>query len=181
MQKRNVLLGVLVATCLLTACQTEKAEQSDKTTPTSTPTTQAETENENAIHMGGWSIEYVKSERGTELEDMSVILGYTGTGTEEFSKEAPDGKEFLLVKLIFEKEDGQEDIEWEKLTVTDGDGNEYKRIEDSFLTDLNMKRLSGTALNFGRNEGFIAFEVEEGASDFTLEYPFQDETLEIKF
>ncbi|MDO4556099.1 MAG: hypothetical protein Q4B70_13265 [Lachnospiraceae bacterium] len=135
----------------------------------------------NAEAVGGWKIEVEDSNQGKELSDVSVVLGYTGTGTEEYSKEAEEGKEFLLVKLLCEKEDGQEVIDWEQLTVTDSEGNEYKRIDDAFLTDLNMKRMPGTELNFGSNEGFIAFEVNEGASGYTLSYPFEEGNIEIQF
>lgn len=162
----------------MTACGKQE-DTSTKAAKEQTETQQADNTEKESI--GGWKIEVEDSNQGQELSDISVVLGYTGTGTEEFSKKAADGKEFLLLKLRCEKVDGQEVIDWEKLTVTDKDGNEYKRIDDAFLTDLNMKRLPGTELNFGTNEGFIAFEVNKGAQGYTLNYPFEEGELNIQF
>lgn len=188
MKHLKVLVGLILVLALMTACGNggEKATTAETTTAKEAATTaQVETDAEEAAvkeaSAGGWNIKLENSTQGAELSDVSVVLGYTGTGTEEFSKKAGEGKEFLLVKLLCEKKDGQEVIDWEKLIVTDKDGNEYKRIEDSFLTDLNMQRLQGTTLNFGTNEGFIAFEVNEGATGYTLSYPFEEGNLEIQF
>lgn len=194
MRQLKLLFGFILILSVLTACQNGESETAStgkeiastgeeavSTGEEASDTEAKEAENGAGESTGGWKIEIVDSTQGSELNDISVVLGYTGTGTEEFSKKAEEGKEFLLVKLICEKEEGQEVIDWEKLTVIDKDGNEYKRIEDSFIADLNMKRLPGTALNFGTNEGFIAFEVEEGASGYTLTYPFEEGELEISF
>lgn len=194
MKQLKLLFGFILILSVMTACQNGESETAStgkeiastgeeavSTAEQASDTEAGETGNGAGESIGGWKIEIVDSTQGSELNDISVVLGYTGTGTEEFSKKAGEGKEFLLVKLICEKEEGQEVIDWEKLTVTDKDGNEYKRIEDSFISDLNMKRLPGTALNFGTNEGFIAFEVEEGASGYTLTYPFEGGELEISF
>ena len=188
MKHLRVLVGLILIMALMTACSNgeEKATTAEATTAKEAGTTvQAETDAETTevkeATAGGWTIKLEDSTQGAELSDISVVLGYSGTGTEEFSKKAEEGKEFLLVKLLCEKKGGQEVIDWEKLTVTDQDGNEYKRIEDSFLTDLNMMRLQGTTLNFGSNEGFIAFEVNEGATGYTLTYPFEEGNLEIQF
>lgn len=184
MKHLKVLVGLMVMMALMTACgnggeQTTTAEAT--TVEEAATTAKAEDTAAKEASAGGWNIKLEKSTQGAKLSDVSVVLGYTGTGTDEFSKEAEEGKEFLLVKLLCEKKEGQEVIDWEKLTVTDKDGNEYKRIEDSFITDLNMQRLPGTTLNFGTNEGFIAFEVKEGATGYTLRYPFEEGNLEIQF
>lgn len=189
MKQLKLLFGFILILSVMTACQNGESETaSTEEEAASTVSQEQTTDSENqemtqnaGESVGGWKIEIVDSTQGSELNDISVVLGYSGTGTEEYSKEAEEGKEFLLVKLICEKEEGQEVIDWDKLTVTDKDGNEYKRIEDSFITDLNMKRLPGTALNFGNNEGFIAFEVEEGASGYTLTYPFDEGELSLSF
>lgn len=191
MKQLKLLFGFILILSVMTACQNGESETAstdkevattgEEAVSTAEQASDTEAENGEGESIGGWRIEIVDSTQGSELNDISVVLGYTGTGTEEFSKKAEEGKEFLLVKLLCEKEDGQEVIDWDKLVVTDKDGNEYKRIEDSFITDLNMKRLPGTALNFGSNEGFIAFEVEEGAEGYTLTYPFEEGDLVIEF
>jgi len=67
------------------------------------------------------------------------------------------------------------------MTLSDSNGNEYKRVEDIFISDLGMKRLPGTTLNFGSYEGWIAFEVKKEAKGLTLKYDFNDEDLTFSF
>jgi hypothetical protein len=43
-----------------------------------------------------------------------------------------------------------------------------------------MKRISGTNLNFGTSEGWIAFEINEDAQNVSLIYPFNDQELKIE-
>ena len=38
-----------------------------------------------------------------------------------------------------------------------------------------MIRMAGTTLNFGSNEGWIAFEINENADELELSYPFEAE------
>lgn len=175
MRKIGVLCIFLLWVGMMTACQVTEERKKEQELSTKVQ------EQEKPEVIGGWKIEVKESSQGKELSDVSVVLGYTGTGTEEFKKTAKEGNEFLLIKLFCEKMEGQEVIDWEKLTVTDESGNTYHRIDDAFLTDLNMKRLPGTSLNFGENEGFIAFEVEEGAGGYILSYPFEEGKLEIQF
>ena len=112
------------------------------------------------------------------LENASTILGYTNVATSKFTAEAEDGYEYCLVKMSFEKEDSTEDISWDKFVLTDSEGNTYSRCDDSFLSDLGMKRIPGTSLNFGSHEGWLAFEIKEGASGLTISYPFENDTFE---
>lgn len=174
MKKRNVL-GILLMSSLVLMNSNISAIYANDTAEESAA---EEAIVLNVDEAAGWNVSVEASQQGAELSDISLVLGYTGTNTEEFSKVASEGKEFLLVKLLCEKREGQQVIDWEKVILTDGDGNEYKRIDDVFLVDLNMKRMQGTDLNFGTNEGYIAFEVNEGASDYTLSFLFDDEEEE---
>ena len=51
-------------------------------------------------------------------------------------------------------------------------------MSDEFLTDLGMMRMTGNTLNFGTNEGWIAFEIDENADNLELSYPFESETYQ---
>lgn len=48
-------------------------------------------------------------------------------------------------------------------------------MDDEFITELGMTRMAGTTLNFGSNEGWIAFEIDENAEGLELSYPFEAE------
>lgn len=167
--------------------ETAAAMESNKETEgmeTDSGTAEAETkavQGENGLisdtNAAGWHIviEDVQSDRS--LENVSVDLGYSGVETSDFKKEAGEGNVFFLVKLMLEKEDSTEVVDWQGLVLTDAEGNEYHRLEDEFLTDLGMTRMAGTALNFGSNEGWIAYEVKEGATGLRLSYAFTEETF----
>ena len=124
--------------------------------------------------VAGWQFVVEKLEKNKSLENVSVDLGYTGVETNDYVKEASDGNVYYLIKMQINKDGSTEAIDWASLT--DSDGNEYTRIDDEFLTNLGMTRMSGTKLNFGSNEGWIAFEIKEDASGLTLSYPFESET-----
>lgn len=126
--------------------------------------------------VAGWHIVVEGMEVNKSLENVSVDLGYTGVETSDFVKEAGEGNVYCLLKMNIEKDGSKEVIDWPSLKLTDAEGNEYTRIEDEFITDLGMTRMSGTALNFGSNEGWIAFEIKEGATGLQLSYPFEAET-----
>ena len=126
--------------------------------------------------VAGWQFVVEKLEKNKSLENVSVDLGYTGVETNDYVKEASDGNVYYLIKMQINKDGSTEAIDWASLKLTDSDGNEYTRIDDEFLTNLGMTRMAGTKLNFGSNEGWIAFEIKEDASGLTLSYPFESET-----
>ena len=127
--------------------------------------------------IAGWHIVTENVEINPSLENISVALGYSGMQTSEFVKKAEEGNTFCMVKLLIEKEGSKEVIDWEKMILTDAEGNEYHRIQDEFILDLGMKRLPGTKLNFGSNEGWIAFEIPlTSSSGLTLSYDFENES-----
>lgn len=156
-----------------TAAETQAAE-------TQAPETAAAAQEDSVIcdtTAAGWHIVVENMDINKSLENVSVDLGYTGVETSDYVKEAGEGKVFCLVKLKIEKDGSKEVIDWPSLLLTDSEGNPYTRIEDEFITDLGMMRMSGTTLNFGSNEGWIAFEINEGAQGLTLSYPFESETF----
>ena len=194
--------GMILAAALLTGCGAQPTEQSTEGT-SSTPTeiqpkelqsteSQAaeETDTEEAatdtagdsatetVSVAGWNITVEDVQKNTSLENVSVELGYTGVETSDYQKEADAGKTFCLIKLLIEKDGSKETIEWNKLKLTDGSGTEYTRMSDEFLTDLGMTRMTGNTLNFGSNEGWIAFEIDENAENLELRYPFEAESYQ---
>lgn len=185
-------LAILICATALSTGMAAGCGKSEKETsaPETTVQTQAETETAEMRETeakadgeaisdttaAGWHIVVEDVEINKSLENVSVDLGYTGVETSDFVKEAGEGNVFCLVKLKIEKEDSTEVIDWPSFKMTDADGNEYARIEDEFITDLGMSRMAGTALNFGSNEGWIAYEIKEGASGLQITYPFEAET-----
>ena len=196
------IAGMILAAALLSGCGAQKAEQNTEgmqSTPTeSQPTEPQSAENQSTetvateeattdaagntaaemVSVAGWNITVEDVQKNTSLENVSVELGYTGVETSDYQKEADAGKTFCLIKLLIEKDGSKETIEWNKLKLTDGSGTEYTRMSDEFLTDLGMTRMTGNTLNFGSNEGWIAFEIDENAENLELCYPFEAESYQ---
>lgn len=167
------------------AAESETADHSETAAESEAADTEASSENVTATEaaadisdttVAGWQFVVEKLEKNKSLENVSVDLGYTGVETNDYVKEASDGNVYYLIKMQINKDGSTEVIDWASLKLTDSDGNEYTRIDDEFLTNLGMTRMSGTKLNFGSNEGWIAFEIKEDASGLTLSYPFESET-----
>ena len=167
------------------AAESETADHSDTAAESEAADTEASSENVTATEaaadisdttVAGWQFVVEKLEKNKSLENVSVDLGYTGVETNDDVKEASDGTVYYLIKMQINKDGSTEAIDWASLKLTDSDGNEYTRIDDEFLTNLGMTRMAGTKLNFGSNEGWIAFEIKEDASGLTLSYPFESET-----
>ena len=166
---------------------TESAAESETVAGSETAVDKTEASSENAeateaasdisdTSVAGWQFVVEKLEKNKSLENVSVDLGYTGVETNDYVKEASDGNVYYLIKMQINKDGSTEAIDWASLKLTDSDGKEYTRIDDEFLTNLGMTRMAGTKLNFGSNEGWIAFEIKEDASGLTLSYPFAAET-----
>ena len=153
------------------ADETENTEETDEVDKTSVGGSQIGAQ----VSVSGWNITVEDVQKNTSLENVSVELGYTGVEKSNYQKEAESGKTFCLVKMLIEKDGSKETIDWSNLKLTDGEGNEYTRIEDDFLADLGMMRMTGNTLNFGKNEGWIAFEINENADGLELSYPFEEE------
>lgn len=201
MRKKNgiQIAGILLAAALLTGCGAQTTEQSTEGTsgvpaeiqPAETRSAESQTTETavteeavtgdttaETVSVAGWNITVEDVQKNASLENVSVELGYTGVETSDYQKEADAGKTFCLIKLLIEKDSSKETIEWDKLKLTDDAGNEYIRMSDEFLTDLGMTRMTGNTLNFGTNEGWIVFEIDENAQDLELSYPFEAESYQ---
>ena len=153
----------------------ESTEDTEETVEEATEGTSSSTFDSETASVAGWNLTVEDVELNDSLENVSVSLGYTGVETSDFQKDADDGKTFCLIKMSIEKDGSKESIDWAKMKVTDSEGNEYERMSDEFLTDLGMKRMPGNTLNFGSNEGWIAFEVNDDAEGLELSYSFESE------
>ena len=157
----------------------EVADSKETEAAGSSAGTAAKTANSDAygevVSVAGWNITVEDVEINSSLENVSVELGYTGVETSDYKKEADAGKTFCMIKLKIEKDGSKETLDWANLKLTDSEGNEYSRMDDEFITELGMTRMAGTTLNFGSNEGWIAFEIDENAEGLELSYPFEAE------
>ena len=157
----------------------EVADSKETEAAGSSAGTAAQTANSDAygevVSVAGWNIIVEDVEINSSLENVSVELGYTGVETSDYKKEADAGKTFCMIKLKIEKDGSKETLDWANLKLTDSEGNEYSRMDDEFISELGMTRMVGTTLNFGSNEGWIAFEIDENAEGLELSYPFEAE------
>lgn len=153
----------------------ESTEDTEETAEEAPEGTSSSTFDSETASVAGWNLTVEDVELNDSLENVSVSLGYTGVETSDYQKDADDGKTFCLIKMSIEKDGSKESIDWAKMKVTDSEGNEYERMSDEFLTDLGMKRMPGNTLNFGSNEGWIAFVVNDDAEGLELSYSFESE------
>ena len=203
MKKVLLPITLLAAAALLISCKSDKAanDRPPENTPTVTaaisapagdegPSAQEPDKEQKAalrefeettLSVNGWEITIQNVIRDDTMSNVSVVLGYTDATTNEYEVKAQEGHDYFLVKMKLSKKESKENIEWDKMTLTDSEGNVYKRIDDIFISDLGMKRIPGTTLNFGSNEGWIAFEVKKEAKNLTLRYDFADEDLTYSF
>ena len=162
-----------------TEADSAEVADSKETEAGSSAGTAAKTANSDAygevVSAAGWNITVEDVEINSSLENVSVELGYTGVETSDYKKEADAGKTFCMIKLKIEKDGSKETLDWANLKLTDSEGNEYSRMDDEFISELGMTRMAGTTLNFGSNEGWIAFEIDENAEGLELSYPFEAE------
>lgn len=192
--KRKYVIAVtaMLVITAFTACSTTGNGHGATNNVTEVPVTnnqKANTDNEDQqetfqsvdVSAGGWNIIIENIQRDTSMKNAATVLGYTDTVTNEYEKEAPEGKEYFMVKLKISKGDSTQDFQWGRLELSDNDNNVYQRIDDIFIDDLGMKRLPGTDLNFGTHEGWIAFEVNQAADGLTLTYQFDNEKMEYHF
>lgn len=134
------------------------------------------------VSAAGWKMSIDNVQIAAELSNTSEVLGYSSASSSTFEQNANEGNTYVLIKMLIEKDGATENIQWDKMILTDADGNTYNRIDDSFIDSLTWKRMSGTDLNFGSNEGWFAYEIPEDKSTegLVLSYKFNDETMEYK-
>lgn len=195
------MMGVVLAASLMAGCggtseeknvstadtessaETESTKDAENTADETKDSEEDAAENEkgtggdigSVISAAGWNITVEDVEINSSLENVSVSLGYTGVETNDYKKEADAGKTFCLIKMKVEKDGSKENFDWANLKLKDSEGNEYTRMEDDFISELGMTRMAGTALNFGSNEGWIAFEIGADSEGLELDYAFEAE------
>lgn len=169
----------------LCACGGNKEEE----TTTVAETTAAASENSDGeefaavdLSTAGWTMSMDNVMIAAELSNTSEVLGYSSASTSTFEQKANEGNTYVLFKMTITKDGASENIAWDKMVLTDAEGNTYNRIDDSFIDSLTWKRMSGTDLNFGTSEGWFAYEIPEdkAASGLVLSYAFADGTMEYK-
>lgn len=191
MKKKIVvqIMGVVLATGLMAGCggtsedknvsiaKTENTADETKDSEENVAANEESTDGDigSVISAADWNITVEDVEINSSLENVSVSLGYTGVETNDYKKEADAGKTFCLIKMKVEKDGSKENFDWANLKLKDSEGNEYTRMEDDFISELGMTRMAGTALNFGSNEGWIAFEIGADSEGLELDYAFEAE------
>lgn len=125
------------------------------------------------VEAAGWKMDVLNYKIATSLHDIKKDLGIKKIDKDMAQAEAKEGYELVLVQLSMEKIDSMEQIQWDKFYLTDDSGNTYTRIEDSFLSDLGVTRMTGMDLNFGIKKGWIMFEIKEGYNQLRLNYKFK--------
>lgn len=118
-----------------------------------------------------WSIEVLDAILTDNLVTTQQALEYGGNISEkEYAAEPAEGNVYALVKLSIEKESvGKGKFVWDQLAIRDESGNAYLRhSDDVFLESHNFKRIKSSDLTFGKNEGFICFEIPEEIADGKL-------------
>jgi len=191
--KNSLIVLIIFLIFGLSACKNESNTTDEEQTPKITETTDEITglitdtvdQNDNFqevnISAGGWEFIIEDTMRNSSMKNAATILGYTDTSTNEYEKIAPEGKEYFLIKMKITKKDSLEVLEWDNMTLSDHNGNIYQRIDDVFIADLDMKRMPGTDLNFGSNEGWIGYEIMQGATGLTIQYEFANDMLKYEF
>lgn len=176
----------------LCACGAEKDEKEEVTSIEETTVSTDSAQDENSgnssdfqsvdVSAAGWKMSVDNVQIAPELSNTSEVLGYSSASSSTFEQDAQEGNTYVLIKMLIEKDGATENIQWDKMILTDADGNTYNRIEDSFIDSLTWERMSGTDLNFGSNEGWFAYEIpeEKAESGLVLSYEFENETMEYK-
>lgn len=174
MKIKKLISVMLLLLIPLSACATN--ENNNTPITTSSPKTVIEQKS-----TSGWDISIEQFTLNESLNNASTSLGYTGnTNTVEYKETPKPGYLFCLVKMKVAKLSSDQDFSWDKLILKDNNGTEYKRDDDIYLSDLGFNRMPGTDLNFGTNNGWIAFQINKPGTELTLEYPFTNEIFQYK-
>jgi len=116
-------------------------------------------------------IEVLSSGLAGSLSTTQSVVQYDGqTQLIPHEHKPGEGNVFLIVEMVVEKQKtGAGSFRWANVSVTDADGKVYSRHpNDTFLELHNYSRMKSTDLNFGRNEGFVCFEITRESSEQSL-------------
>lgn len=114
-----------------------------------------------------WTLNVQECQIKDKLEAVDDVRQYDGSIAKVPHNNAPAaGNVFLLVKLEAKKNiAGNHPLKWQEVTLQDGKGNSYNRVQDVFLTDYKYDRLSATDLKLD-GTGWVCFEIPaESAKD----------------
>jgi len=112
-----------------------------------------------------WRVELLSAETTERLTTTKAALQYGGGIQETTNEIFPESDhEFLLLGLNIEKiGTGRASFSWNDAHIIDADGNVfYRHRNDTFLTHLNIPRLRGTDMVFGKEYGYVCFEIPKG-------------------
>lgn len=109
-----------------------------------------------------WQLNILNAEVAENLANTQTFILYGGSTEDvQYVKTASSGNTFLLLELEVDKNGvGGTPFSWSGVYVEDGDGNQYRRMEnDVFLEDYDLPRLKSTDLTIGNNSGHICLEI----------------------
>jgi len=134
-----------------------------------------------------WDVHIERWETTPLLKSTQSSVQYNGVvQTVQHEQTPSEGMVFLLLDLVVEKKQaGASVFSWGDVFVEDSEGHRFSRHpNDSFLDSSDRQRMKGTSLNFGKNEGFVCFEIPEGSAKGSLRLVVlleqQEHSLEIK-
>ncbi len=158
----------LAAALLLGGCAAPTATPTawDGPPPTAAPSGADDVRTETA-----WNLAVVSAEAAADLKGTRAYTQYDGTTSETPIEQKPaSGSTFLLLELVVEKKQaGAPAFSWKDVRVEDGAGGSWSRMaNDTFLESFGFPRVKSTDLTFGRNEGFVCFEIPESAAKGAL-------------
>ncbi|HPE70196.1 MAG TPA: hypothetical protein P5560_12260 [Thermotogota bacterium] len=126
-------------------------------------------------------------ETTSSLKSTQSSVQYNGVIQKVEHEQTPsEGMVFLLLDMVVEKKQaGASVFSWENVFVEDAEGHRFSRHpNDSFLASYDRQRMKGTSLNFGKNEGYVCFEIPEesanGALRLVVLLEQQEHSLEIQ-
>lgn len=185
LKKFMIAVTVVMATVSLCACGEEDKNSTINETKANTATEKqlnGDDFEKVDLSKAGWTMSMDNVMIAAELSNTSEVLGYSSASSTTFEQSAAEGNTYVLFKMTIAKDGASENINWENMILTDAEGNTYNRIDDSFIDSLTWKRISGTDLNFGTNEGWFAYEIPEdkAGAGLVLSYQFESEKMEYK-
>lgn len=135
-----------------------------------------------------WTVELRNAQIKDALHTEAGLEQYDGAIVDVDYNDAPsEGQVFLILTLTITKTGpGGGSFDWAKLSLLDGAGNAYSRMEnDTFLQNHRYNRLASTPLQIGEHKGSICFEIpsDRAKGSFVLQYDAGDAgvlTLSVK-
>ena len=119
-----------------------------------------------------WKILITKAEVKQALKTTEIVTLYNGEKKEVEHENSPAaGNVYLILNLGISKiNTSGGSFEWKDVAVVDSKGSNYPRLEnDSFIVQHNFEpRLTGLAIRFGENKGWISFEIPKTAAEGAL-------------